>query len=208
MKKIGLLSLALVLALGALGAAYAPWTDEVEINQVVHTGSLEIGVWGRVKLEDDWKNVAGADRSFGGEIKFWKDFEFPDQEVAVPFYDSVTISIDNLYPCVWVREDFLIGVGGTVPVHLYMDFDFDFDEGLLECLEFVWKIHHPDGETISGEGLERLGAALKDMQVHPCETIWIELGKHLLQCEGRSQDLNGSFTITVTGYQYNYTPKG
>ncbi len=44
MKKIGLLCLALVLALGALGISYATWSDNVTIEQTVKTGEFKVGV--------------------------------------------------------------------------------------------------------------------------------------------------------------------
>ena len=44
MKRIGLLGLALVLALGALGVGYAHWSDTIFINGTVTTGSLDLVV--------------------------------------------------------------------------------------------------------------------------------------------------------------------
>ena len=38
MKKVGLISLALVLALGTLGVGYAMWSDEVFIDTDIATG--------------------------------------------------------------------------------------------------------------------------------------------------------------------------
>jgi hypothetical protein len=46
LKRIGLLALALVLALGSLGVAYAAWTDSVYINSTVYTGTLDVDVTG------------------------------------------------------------------------------------------------------------------------------------------------------------------
>lgn len=44
MKKIGLLVLALVMALGALGVGYAAWTSSVSVNATVATGNVLIGI--------------------------------------------------------------------------------------------------------------------------------------------------------------------
>ena len=44
MRKIGLISLALVLALGTLGVGYAAWTDTVTISGSVSTGTVDIVV--------------------------------------------------------------------------------------------------------------------------------------------------------------------
>ena len=201
MKKIGLLSLAIVLALGALGAAYAPWTDEVEISQVVHTGSLEVGVFGYAFLDGDLKDVAELEVTYG-------DFKFSKYEGEINFYSSVTVSVGNLYPCVWVREDFYIGVAGTVPVHLYPEIEFFGDWDLLyECMEINWFIQLPD-DSYRGSGIPDFVEILTGLQVHPCETVYILLDKHLLQCGGENQGLEGGFTLTVKAYQYNYTPIG
>ena len=195
MKKIGLISLALVLALGALGAAYAPWTDQVEIIQVVHTGSLEIGVRGEAELVGQTKEVASVDVTHG-EPKFVKD----EQQ----YHDSVTVTVDNLYPCVYVEEDFYIGVGGTIPVHLHSTFTVDDPEGLFNHMTFEWTLTCGDGYVISGEGLYHLLLSMEGEQVHPCETVHIRLVKHMNQ--SAPQGATASFTIEVVGYQYNYDP--
>ncbi|MCD6391565.1 MAG: hypothetical protein J7L92_06220, partial [Dehalococcoidia bacterium] len=44
MKKIGLLSLALVLALGTLGVGFAMWQDTVTIEGTVNTGSVDLDI--------------------------------------------------------------------------------------------------------------------------------------------------------------------
>lgn len=44
LKRIGLLALALVVALGALGVAYSAWTDSVYINGTVQTGTVDVNV--------------------------------------------------------------------------------------------------------------------------------------------------------------------
>lgn len=44
MKKLGLVFLALVIALGSLGAAYAMWKDSVEVTSTVNTGNVCIKI--------------------------------------------------------------------------------------------------------------------------------------------------------------------
>ncbi len=44
MKKVGLILLALVLALGVLGVGYAMWSDTLLINGTVNTGTVDINV--------------------------------------------------------------------------------------------------------------------------------------------------------------------
>jgi hypothetical protein len=52
MRKIGLLCLALVLALGALGVGYAMWTDTITIHGTVQTGEVCFEFW-----ENHWGQV-------------------------------------------------------------------------------------------------------------------------------------------------------
>jgi hypothetical protein len=47
MKKIGLLFLVMVLALGTLGVAYAMWSDTVTVQTNIATGSVDIAIVGQ-----------------------------------------------------------------------------------------------------------------------------------------------------------------
>ena len=52
MKKIGLLALALVLALGTLGVGYAMWFEDLIIDGTVYTGDLDAD-WSIETFGDD-----------------------------------------------------------------------------------------------------------------------------------------------------------
>lgn len=116
MKKIGLICLALVLGLGALGVAYAPWTDEVYIEQVVETGTLCIGiVHAEVHVEGDWKNIASAEwewEDFLGE----KDYGHPTWDNEV--YRRMLITVHNAYPGILIDTEFYVTTLCTVPLHI------------------------------------------------------------------------------------------
>lgn len=51
MKKLGLIALALVLALGAMGGALAYWNEELTITGDVNTGSLDVGLKAYLGME-------------------------------------------------------------------------------------------------------------------------------------------------------------
>lgn len=74
MKKLGLLSMVLVLCLAVVGAGYAKWTDSVHVEGVVNTGSVEIGI------RDAGVNDYGPHYLEGGEL-FPQD---PTQGTADP----------------------------------------------------------------------------------------------------------------------------
>ncbi len=44
MKKLGLIVLAVILALGALGAAYAAWNSTINVSAAVEMGTVIVGV--------------------------------------------------------------------------------------------------------------------------------------------------------------------
>jgi len=205
MKRIGMICLAMVLALGALGVAYAPWTDEVEITQTVQTGFLEAGIRGEADIEGDTKEIADAEVTHG-DFRFQKDGE--------NFYASVTVDITDLFPCVTVTETFWIGVPeGSIPVKLMITASSIWvdpaDPYLFDYLEIDWTItgtHNggEDLEPIIGTGSD-FGGALAGLQLHGCDVIELEVVKKLEQ-DDDAQGLSGGFAVTVTAIQYNEYP--
>ena len=68
MKKIGLLCLAIVLALGSLGFAFAAWTDMVYVRGTVNTGEVLIGFVDQLTDDNAIPNEDPA--------KDWDDFGY------------------------------------------------------------------------------------------------------------------------------------
>lgn len=99
MKKILLLCLALVLALGSLGVAGALWSDDLYIIGDVYTG--DIGV--------EWSLYA------------WWDDEIPEKDVSfVEAYimgDTLYVYIWNAYPSITYTVQWDLHGIGSVPVH-------------------------------------------------------------------------------------------
>jgi len=121
MKKIGLLCLALVLALGTLGVGYAMWSDEVIIEGTVDTGTLRLGIWRavveRIEQEQDVpqeKDVATVDLSFEGPI-LEKEFAGFGTKMA---YEKLVVALNNTYPCLIVDVGFYFACVGSIPVHI------------------------------------------------------------------------------------------
>jgi hypothetical protein len=97
MKKIALICLALVIALGGLGVASALWWDWLYIDAWVETG--DIGV--------EWS------------LEGFGDNEIKDVSEVYAWISGPVLYVDiyNAYPCVtyWVHWDMVCT--GTVPVH-------------------------------------------------------------------------------------------
>jgi hypothetical protein len=99
MKKLGLLALALVLALGSLGVGFALWSETLYIEGTVATGELDAdwivtGYW----EEGDDKDVT------------WQEVEVVGKTLYVTVY--------NAYPNIWYYVTFDIYNSGTIPLHV------------------------------------------------------------------------------------------
>jgi hypothetical protein len=122
LKRMGLLALALVLALGGLGVAHAVWTDEVYLEGTVETGTLDVAIMGCsstfvYKTSTDNITVCYVDGS---------DEPSPSPGTlvakAVTTYDNggndedtATITFEGLFPEVDFQADLQLQYLGTVP---------------------------------------------------------------------------------------------
>ena len=98
MKKIGLICLALVLALGALGVGAALWMGVLGIHGEVNTGVVD-AVW----------SIEGV---YDNEIK---DVSFIEAGVIDPWF--MQIIIVNAYPTVTYTVEWNVMNVGSVPIH-------------------------------------------------------------------------------------------
>ena len=217
MKKIGLLCLALVLALGALGVGFAHWADTITIDQTVETGSVKVGVFGVTQYSEN-KDVLDLTLSHGA-YKFSKeitDAQVPGAALFGPgvyaFYESASVNITNLYPSLWVLEDFVIGSVGTVPVKLKVTLTVTDPDGVYDHMDMSWTVFLNGVSQASGSGkatvkgvdgeLAKIKAALEGIQLHECDVLVLYIDKHLQQ-EAPQDSQAASFTMTVEAVQWN-----
>jgi len=145
MKKIGLLILALVVALGGLGAGYAMWSDEINIEGTVNTGTVDLNVTS-TSSQYIWKTenhgIACGDRVPAG-------IEPVASAVATAGEDAVTFTFSNLFPLEGAcnGSSYCAGVTmtyeGTIPVHAVWDWRIDIGGELytiaeLDTAEYGW----------------------------------------------------------------------
>jgi len=193
MKKIGLLALAIVLALGALGVGYAAWTDTIFINGTVNTGNVDInakyfsGTDIYKDLSNDqlvtyfWlKDAAGA--------LMWSSGYVPASNVLVASAaaapvaaadDSVEITFTDAFPTSALVADVIIHCDGSVPVIVTADVDSDdeilnwlWDNGFI-TVEAAWV----DIDTVGGFSYQYCEEILGPIQMHYCDyaKIWLYL---------------------------------
>jgi predicted ribosomally synthesized peptide with SipW-like signal peptide len=163
MKKIILIGLALVLALGTLGVGYAAWTDTVTISGPVTTGVLSWEYYdpfnpnGPPKVSDDDSGpdpVAPPGSNEEGKDVAWKEFSFSDSDGDGDL-DVFHITVNNAYPWYTNHISFWLHNNGTIPLKVdyviisgggdsyYIDTPgeirtFDLNENGTDDFKIIW----------------------------------------------------------------------
>lgn len=222
MKKIGLLSLALVLALGTLGVAYAAWTDTITIEGTVNTGTLNIDP---VAFSSSYiyKNTDNDEIATYFEVKdaFGKvlcsEGTIPENKVLVASAvsepdgeDAVSFNYSNLFPCQTLVCDVLLHYDGSVPAKVNdISWTFGGDEGgnwiqpLIDSGDVVGYARIYDEQT--GELTDTV---VPGYQLHKCDCVLVWLEFHLPQDDAlMNRSATGTATIEVVQWnKYPYTP--
>jgi hypothetical protein len=163
MKKIGLLALALVLALGTLGAAYAHWTDTIYIDGQVCTGEVDVGLDpNRISEIDDCPDQVWCDwvwDGFSDSCPAGYHFEgigdAPEGKcpATVTFnttdedgdgcVDILEVTIHNAYPHFLTHISVYVCNCGTIPVILQEPIFTQSDFLLIEYGDNIGRQLHP-----------------------------------------------------------------
>ncbi len=212
MKKLGLLMLTLVLALGALGIGYAKWSDTVIINGSVETGNVSLGILdtsGGIFSDEgvDPRVIPGPP----GEIftfvsEFDKDVATAtSQDIGDPkcliasqqFFTALHETFDQVYPFYAPVATALLVNCGTVPVKfqdVFLTNVIDGD-GCMNCIQWQWAIG--GAGTMSFGGVGDMLAALELIQVHPGETLAFVYQPVFLQDTPQGAALSFDFQFDV-----------
>ena len=228
MKRIGLLTLSLVLALGTLGVGYAAWTDTVYIEGTVETGVLcvEFGT-AEIRDPDEPDNPGGdyptddpdytcndgfVQRADG--LRFWlsdKNVGWGEVErvfdVERDCYKTLLVTLHNAYPSYFNEVTFYPENCGTLPWRIdHVVVSWEQDGGTGEVIITSKGTHVPMDYTGDGEfELELMWGDNFGAQVHPGDyppevSFWI----HVLQ--PAPQDSALEFTVSFMVVQWNKYP--
>ena len=124
MKKIGLLCLALVLALGTMGVGLAQWTETLTITGNANTGNLSV----------TYQNVSTSDNENSPDVATCEALVSGGAD-----NQTLTITITNGYPCYTCTVDFEVKNDGSIPVDLggimlsSSDIDVSATVGVNDC---------------------------------------------------------------------------
>ena len=229
LKRIGLLALALVLALGAMGTAYSAWTEDLYINSTVQLGTLDIDIAG-VSSTFVYK-VPGAPPQAPGfppDIVVHYVYGATDPyPLGTPIASAITIrdtatdadqatmTFSGLFPGIDFWADVELAYFGSIPARVSVAeiYANDMGDTTLNALWTLGKVtkDYPirigawiDGELSTDDGAN--WAYIDDplgLQLHQFDLVHIALHVRLPEAEQFQNLANLGFTGNITVVQYN-----
>jgi hypothetical protein len=129
-KKMGLLFMAVIIALAGLGVGFAAWTDKITLHGTVETGDVDLEV---IDYSGTWvfkvPGLSGApDYEFGNETYVTRipdDPELPEGAILIAWAEAfegnhdpydVEMVWSNLFPCIDFTADVVFHYDGSIPV--------------------------------------------------------------------------------------------
>jgi len=227
-KKFGLISMVVVLTLGALGIGYAAYTDTLTITGTrVNTGNVDIdmlhfsGTWLVKTVDHGSVFVHGwnAEKPTNGTIISYAQVTSRTPDPDGWGYDKAVVTYSNLCPAPlaefptngaageWI-VDFHIHYPGRVPAHLMASAvpggaDAAWLAAKWEAGEAGFRVYHSNLAGDKGTLVEDM-----DIQLHQGDDYLVELFINITQDGDVQADAgkNGTFTVTVTAVQWNELP--
>jgi hypothetical protein len=170
LKRMGLLALALVLALGALGVAYAAWTDEFYVQGTVNTGTVDVDILGVsstfvYKVPDLGKTDYGQDIQVDYYYSTEDDYVPPGggailvaqattedtsvwmKEGKIVDLDSAVMKFEGVFPGIEFMTDVELKYEGSVPARLYV-VEITSDDDTLDELWELWQDGGQIGDNV------------------------------------------------------------
>lgn len=228
--KLGTIFVVSVMALAAIGGAYALWYQDLTIEAEIHTGNFCVGVRDvgvgdpgpdpnhLPGINDEGKDVAQTISTNIGDVKCTK-MVMPGQPPLVgivPFFHSIKEEVVNAYP--WYASGISIAFAncGTIPAkikdgHLIV---FNDDDHIMDFL-VLDDVTATDLDTATGTTVDvTIPQDLEGFQhqLHPCHILTITINFYFQEDHpdgsGRimPQGANADFTYFIQWAQWNEVP--
>lgn len=202
------------MALAGIGAGYASWTDSITIDGIVRTGTVDLvierfsGTW-------VWKVFDGLEppaneihifRGFVDEKPTDADLEvmFPESTIelissavaeqtvdditGLVVDDAVTMTFDNLFPCIDFTADVLFHYVGSIPVKVN---DLLLTSDLPPGIDITKEMFLIDGTLVE-----------TGIQLHNCQRIKLVITVHVQQKNELMLE-SGTITCRLGVIQWN-----
>ena len=226
MKKIGLLCLALVLALGTLGIGYATWSDNVTVEETVYSGEMCVHFTSCSTNDpagqiDDTVGSIGCANTWDVTMCNPGDDTTPNQFVQCDLdkdigsvnctresrdgdlYDEVlVVTVNNTYPSYYGIVNYSVFNCGTIPWTIDT-VDVLVDDVVVYTANYSWcKAIDLDGEN--GPDIEIWWGDNFHEQTHPGQGWDNSFHFHLLQEAPEGEEL--VFKLRMHVIQWNKDP--
>lgn len=206
MKKIGVICIALVLALGSLGVGYAAWTDTVTIAGTVTTGDVNWEFSGMPGQSD-----AGLDPNCFFDLNggTWVTMDKNVASTAVAYEAGaephlMTVTIDNAYPYYANHISFAVHGLGSIPLRVWK-VNFLVDDIVVETIYVGDQYIYLDLDGDGADDLEIWWGSYFGLQLHECNRL--DKSFELLVLQAAPQNSRLSFTIEIVAIQFDeYLP--
>jgi len=221
MKKIGILIMALVLAVGSLGVGYAMWFDDINVSGSVSTATVSWEFCDCNVLDDvapppvyplpfpilgDWSIETGF---IGEAFQLDKNVSWGSCDISADG-KVLSFTLNEVYPCNFNNLTFYVRNNGSIPiVYDHMDI-WITDPSLPGSIPIATFTRDPQGILyfdMNNNGCPDLEVVYGDHigdQLEPggiCRNTEISLSFHTLQCA--PQGATFQFWITLTAIQWN-----
>ncbi len=222
MRKVSMLLLALVLALGVLGAGYAMWSDVFYINGTVSTGIIDVNLDPNAANSTSstyvYKDLTTNQIVFTTAASNDTNLLYVASAVATSVgNDTINMTFDNIFPTYDLTyngstavnitgehpliADASLVYDGTIPVHVWYDFTSNIS---LTGFHISWTLDPVTGPNVTVTDPSATG--LDGWQLHSGDKVYVQawFDPSELQAAGNAaMGLSGSFAIKYGVYQWN-----
>jgi hypothetical protein len=174
--KMAVVASALMIGLMLLGVSYALWSKCLVVQGTVLTGKLD--AWFTDAYWTDSMDQAGTQPVPAIKRIYTVDIDYGVLPTGGPDYEYLNISINHLYPSIWIHIYFEVTNTGTIP---------------LKFQYYYYVAGNNTGGPFPGNVI--LTGALYGLQLEPLESAWGDVHIHLNNSALQDQPLGTYYFI-------------